>query len=136
MDTERSSDTKTEKKSRYSKSSTMKSAKSVIIISFQEMKNVFDLIESFAEANRLVILKKANSSRLFADFTDLLEQIMALLDKIPIHIEDQLKEELLLIPKLSSYPDLKITDMTLCSFFKINSLVIRNGAAPVQPLAS
>lgn len=78
------------------------------------------MILSFAEANRLAIENKKNGSRLFAKFTTLLEDVLELLDSIPIQIDEQLVEELMSIEKLKNFPELKLSNMTLASFFKCN----------------
>lgn len=71
------------------------SIKSKQLINFGEMKNLFDLLVSFAEANRHVINeKKSNSSRLFAQFTDLLEEILETLDQVEVHAENSVRVEL------------------------------------------
>ena len=74
------------KKSIVSKSSKF-SAKSSSALEFSEMKNVFDLLEQFAEANRMVLQTKKNSSKLFLEFTELLEQILDLSNNIIINID-------------------------------------------------
>lgn len=70
-------------------------------ITFPEMKNLFDLLLSFKEANRHVLdEKKSNSSKLFARFTDLLEDILETLDKVEVVIEDSLVKQLRAIPQV------------------------------------
>ena len=71
------------------------SIKSKALINFSEMKNLFDLLVSFAEANRHVLdVKKSNGSRLFASFTDLLEEILRTMDKVEVQTEKSVQFEL------------------------------------------
>lgn len=58
------------------------------------MKNVFDLLESFSDANRRVLNDKKNSSRLFSDFTEMLEQVIALFDRLYVKVDEDIREEL------------------------------------------
>ena len=58
---------------------------------------MFDLMVSFAEANRKVLDDAKNSSRLFLDFTNLLEKILYLLNNIIVEIDEDYLEEIQLI---------------------------------------
>lgn len=76
-----------------------RSAKSKQQISFSEMKNLFELLLSFAEANRHVLdVKRSNGSRLFAQFTDLLEEILKMLDRVEVQAPESVMVELQAIP--------------------------------------
>ena len=86
---------KDDKSSKNSKASSSVSIKSKQLINFSEMKNLFDLLVSFAEANRHVLdVKKSNGSRLFAQFTELLEEILMTMDKVVVHTEPSVQAEL------------------------------------------
>lgn len=82
---------KDEKDGNSEKNNKSNSIKNKQKINFPEMKNLFDLLVSFSEANRHVLdIKKSNSSRLFARFTDLLENILETLDQIEIVVDERI----------------------------------------------
>ena len=49
---------------------------------------------AFSEANREVLDQRRNSSRLFAEFTDLLEKILYLLNNLIIDVDEDYMEEI------------------------------------------
>ena len=97
------------------------------------MKNVYDLLVSFSEANRLVIDERKNSSRLFAEFTELLERILYLMNNLMIDVDEDHIDEIKNIDEVNKQPNFKINPMSLGTFFKINKMLVRNVSAPVQP---
>ena len=83
-----------------------------------EMRNVYDLLESFYDANCEVIKQKRNGSKIFIEFTEVTGQILEMFEKITIDIDDIKRVTLISIPELVPY-DLTLEPLSLGTFFKL-----------------
>lgn len=68
---------------------------------------------------------------LFAEFTDLLEKIIFLLNRLTIEVDDDYFDEIASIDAIKKNKELKLKPMSLATFFRINKLCVRNVSAPV-----
>ena len=65
-----------------------------------DIRNLYDMLVNFHEANLRVIAEKRNGSRLFLEFTDIIGRVLEIFDKIPVEIDDFKRVTLISIPEL------------------------------------
>lgn len=92
-------------------------------INLLDIRNLYDLLVNFHEANSRVIAVKRNGSRLFVEFTDILGQVLEIFDQIPVEIDDINKVTLITIPELSAY-NFSYQPLSFGTFLKLCNLLV------------
>lgn len=113
-------------------SNTSMAFKSWEMIPLSEMRNVFDLLETFYEVNTEVIRRGRNGSSIFREFTEVTGKILELFNNLHIEIDDINKITLQTMPELESY-NFCFDPLPLSTFFKLCTLLItKHNCLPTQ----
>ena len=81
------------------------------------------MLVTFYEANTQVISEKKNGSVIFREFTQVMGQVLELLDKIPIEVDDLQKVTLMTMPELASY-NFSFSPLCFGTFLRLNKLLV------------
>ena len=58
-------------------------------LTFGEMKNVVDLLQLYSDVNKKVIEEGKNTSGIFVRFSEIMNEIVDLLKKLPLELDDK-----------------------------------------------